>query len=323
MNANSTDLSEQPILISDEVIPFDAYQAIFYKLTKKVNQIRKIYYGGYYIDRDHIINLDSFIQQFIKQYRVTARNTEITHQIKNFTTVTYADLELFKLDGMITTEITSFFVYEFNFLVKLPQGTSEVKDIAQRYKLSIAIAQSVINDDELSPLLENFLSRPKIIMILDYVDFNISLSLQSTIDKWILTLQKEKERKITQFIIKNKIRLINLISTITIASPFIGAILLIKNYNYDVKFLFEISFLCIISSIFFRLITGTIINKIISYSSDLNPQMKINLTKGDKNRIKEINNKEKKLKKFLYFLIFGIFFTIVINFISSWIYTIL
>lgn len=323
MHNKPNELSSRDIYISEEMIPIDAYQAIFYKITKKVDQLTNTYHGGYIIHPNDIINLDYYIQQMLKQYQVIGKNVEITHKLQKNSSKTFTDIQKFKIDNMSSRKITTIIAYQTEFMIKLPQEIEEAKNIIQRYKLSVMIPNHEIdeNDMDAPSILRGFSMPPRIEVSLDFVDYAVAVAIQSTIEEWIDGLSKEKERKITHYVNKYEDKLETIILSMTMTMPFIGAIILIRYHNYNIASLFEISLFCIVSLIIFRFVTNATLQKISKYSTILRPRMKINFTLGDQDRINNMETKRKKVSNLMYFLFFGIFLNIFFNLLSSWLFT--
>lgn len=120
MPENSNNISKNTVYISDEIIHFGAYQAIFHKITKKVDRIRRIFNGGYTVTRDDIINLKLCVQQSLQQYTAQGSQIEIVHVQKKQGSRTFNSTETFKIANMTSREQTSSIAYSIEFLILLP-----------------------------------------------------------------------------------------------------------------------------------------------------------------------------------------------------------
>lgn len=227
------------------------------------------------------------------------------------------------MTDMSSRKTTSGITYQTEFMIKLLSELEEAKDIIQRYKLSIIIENEEIdeNDMDVPSIFRGLIIPPKIVMRLDYVDYIVAKTIQSTIESWVNSLAKEEENNLAKFVNKHEAKLQTIIPTIIMATPFIGAIILINNNIYNMTALFKISLLCIILLIIFKTITEVTIQKILHYSTILMPRMKIHLTLGDQDRIKTLKSKRKRLSNTIYCLFCGYLLTIFFNLLSSWIFT--
>lgn len=233
------------------------------------------------------------------------------------------DINKFTMTDMSSRKTTSGITYQTEFMIKLLSELEEAKDIIQRYKLSIIIENEEIdeNDMDVPSIFRGLIIPPKIVMRLDYVDYIVAKTIQSTIESWVNSLAKEEENNLAKFVNKHEAKLQTIIPTIIMATPFIGAIILINNNIYNMTALFKISLLCIILLIIFKTITEVTIKKILHYSTILMPRMKIHLTLGDQDRIKTLKSKRKRLSNTIYCLFCGYLLTIFFNLLSSWIFT--
>ncbi|GAA09645.1 hypothetical protein ATPR_2649 [Acetobacter tropicalis NBRC 101654] len=197
MSDESTNIINNTVYINDEVIPFGAYQAIFHKLTKKVDRIRRIFNGGYTINPDDIINLHMCVMQSLQQYNIQGSQVEITHVEKKQGSRTFNSIDMFRCANITSREQTSSIAYSIDFLIVLPAQIEQSKDIAQRYKLTIIIDKDEVDDNDTSVpfFLRGYIGTPDIKMSLEYSDYMVAQALNSTVSGWINSLPKQKESK--------------------------------------------------------------------------------------------------------------------------------
>lgn len=92
------------IVISEQDIPFSAYQAIYHKLTKKVEKLSREFKEPYEIRFEDIKNLDQRLNQLLAQYQVKGAKCEISHATKNGFSRTHSSFEKFQLSDSSARE---------------------------------------------------------------------------------------------------------------------------------------------------------------------------------------------------------------------------
>lgn len=84
------------IVISDDNIPFTAYQAIYHKLTKRVEIIARFISEICEVHIHDIVNLDARLRQLLAQYQVKGCSVQCIVSIKDGYTNVYSSIEKFK-----------------------------------------------------------------------------------------------------------------------------------------------------------------------------------------------------------------------------------
>ena len=91
------DSASTQIAISADEIPFGAYQAIYHKLTRKVEKNVKYYTDSYTIAFSDVENLHQRIVQSLKQYQVKLNRCEISLAFKDHQHREHSSFEKFKM----------------------------------------------------------------------------------------------------------------------------------------------------------------------------------------------------------------------------------
>ncbi|MFT9382502.1 hypothetical protein, partial [Gluconobacter sp.] len=83
------------LVISEGRVPHGAYQAIYHKLTKKVEKTEKKFKGNYNIGASDIIALNQKIEHLLVQYKVQGVRCEIPHVAKKSASNSFSSIEKF------------------------------------------------------------------------------------------------------------------------------------------------------------------------------------------------------------------------------------
>ncbi|GBR38706.1 hypothetical protein AA101099_1306 [Neoasaia chiangmaiensis NBRC 101099] len=319
---SSQDLSSRPVFINDELIPFGAYQAIFHKITKKVDRINRIFNGGYTLKPSDIVNLHAMMHQTIVQYKIVGSHEEVVHVQRRHGSRTFNSIQLFKIADMSSREQTSTISYEMEFLIILPAEIETVKDFAQRYKVSIVIDKDEVDerDDSVPFFLRGFIGTPAIKMSLEYSDYMVAQALSATINGWVNSLPKQIESGYVKFFRKIEGKFRSFSPVILKASPFIGASINVIHHKYGPSTLTSIVLFCFAISIISDAIIEMLIDLIYKNVSLLGPRMLIDFTLGDQDRINSIGLKKKRFISTASFLVVTVIVALIVNIFSSWVY---
>ena len=324
-DTNSITLSDHsgPIVIGSDSIPFGAYQAIYHKLTKKVEKNSKHYSGAYTISFNDIENLHHRISQLLTQYNVKLNNCEISHVFKDDQHREHSSFEKFKFSDCTIRSCTKRVNYQYDFLILLPSQISGMDEIAQRYKLHILLDQEFIESDDLSVpyFIRGIVFGKNINVNIEYTDYAVYQSLISVIDGWISTLPKKDPSSLTKFLLKRESFFRNFSDIIV---RFLGLIAgVVAFFNID-----EISNPKSSSLILFFIaiaftsygIIGFLIDGFYKSISKINPATFILITDGDKDRMNDVISKRKKITSVIIFILSAFILTVAINIFSNYIY---
>jgi len=320
---SSKELSSRPVFIQDDVIPYSAYQAIFYKLTKKTDRIFRSFKGGYTLNTTDIVNLDTMMAQAIVQYKVAGVHRSVVHSLKNGGSNTYNTMQLFRIADMNSRDMSGTVAYEIEFVVVLPGEIEEAKDIAQRYKITIVINRDEIDDQEenVPYFFRGFIGAPEIRFSLEYSDYIVAQALQTVVERWVGGLPKQLENKYIKHANKIEHKFRATFPSLMCSMPILGGAMNIYKHNYTINYSISLVMFCIFVSILFRASADILTDSIYKRVAFLGPRMFINFTLGDADHINSVKNKKKKLHNILSFIIVTVIFGTIISLFSSWVYT--
>lgn len=180
------------LTLKDDDIPFGAYQAIYHKLTRRVERDRKFYSGAYSISFGDIENFHQRLRQSIKQYQTKAERCEVIHSIRNESTRFHSSFEKFKINSVHSTLPTSRLAYEFDFLIVLPPEIEQASEIAQRYKLTLVLDQDLYNPDEDLFMMPRVPDINNIELNVEFSDYSVYQSLRAVVDEWVSHLPRRE-----------------------------------------------------------------------------------------------------------------------------------
>ncbi len=310
------------LIISEDKIPFTAYQAIYHKITRRVEVLSRFYKDAYRISFDDVKNLSYRLEQILAQYAVKGKRLQISHAVKDGFSSTYSSLEKFIRADMSQRECTSSFDFELDFLIVLPAEIPEAKDIAQRYKLTLNFQRAFSRSDDIfAPyFMEAFSTRSTFFMRLEYSDYAVAQSINATVQSWIDGLPKVEIGGVTKFLMKHEELATKQIGVVvgTIA-PISSAIYLTTNRSSIIT-----GFCLMLISFALAQITESVIGQVIengyTVSRRVAADVEFILTQGDKDRIVNNSSDVSKVRKFLTFALCSIVIAIFVNLFSSWLY---
>lgn len=316
------DSQDRSIVISDTKIPFGAYQAIYHKLTKKVERIDKNFEGAYCVDKNDIINLNEKIAQAILQYMVSGSRCEITHVLKKDSSCTFSSVDKFNLFNFNKREITNSINYQFDFLIVIPTEIDGVDDIAQRYKINVNMSLNEIdNDDYNAPFfLRGFKGKSGIDLVLEYSDYAVAQALEGVVSGWVSSLPKKKVGPIVEFFLKKEKFMVIYLDKITKILPILVGSYILYTRNYNLSKSLSLVLFCIAFSFIGELVVDKLVSMLYRIFNRLNPRLEINITAGDRDRTDEIKSDQIKYSSIGSLIFMGIIIAILVNLLSSWVY---
>lgn len=273
------------LVISGDDIPFGAYQAIYHKMTRKVEIRQKVYTDAYDINFGDIKNLHERLSQILKQFNVKSSRCQITHELKDDTSVDHSSFEKFCLFDGSTRSCTARINYELDFLIILPAEVEEAKEVVQRFKVNIRFDQDFPEDPNLDypAFMRGIFFGKNVNVSIEYSDFSVSHSIQSTIDGWIDSLPTRKPNSFYKFLQKNESAIQSYIPiSLSFFTISIGAIAASRIENLPVAIAIGI-----FSLAFGRLIEAMSFNLIVLFfrnASNLKPLTFLLVTTGDRDR---------------------------------------
>ena len=186
----------QPIIISDELVPVAAYQAIYHKITKKTEVLGKSYIRPSIVKKTDIEHLHNLICQAVTQYKVQERSCEINVSIENDHNLEFSSFERFKLHSFSSNNSTEELSYKFDMLTVIPTEIDQVGDVAQRYIIRLLVGQNT-NEYRLRPYeaYRLYYKPENIDLSITYADYSTARALQSCIDGWVDSLERTAERE--------------------------------------------------------------------------------------------------------------------------------
>jgi hypothetical protein len=316
------DQSSGSITISDSDMPFSAYQAIYHKLTKRVERINRKYDDPVLIYAEDIKNLNDRICQLLAPHNISGSRCEISHATQDGSSWVYSSVEKFIMMNNTAREFSSSLSYEFDFLIVLPSRVDEARDVAQRYKLRLLFEQTVFEkDDARVPFfLRGFTAKSDLTMSLQYTDYAIAQAIEAVVHGWIRSLKKQKKSGILKVLERTEGAIRTFVPAVVQLAPLVSGAAFVSQHKSDASSgisiaLFSIG-LCYISYVFCMYI----IEKFYNLSRKLQPCASVFLTIGDRDRYEDNKNLLKNTANAMSFIAIGVLLSFIINISSSWIY---
>lgn len=320
INNNPEDQSS--LVISEKNIPFSAYQAIYHKITKRVEKLRKSYKEAYTISISDIQNLDQRLNQLISQYTIAGKRCEITHSTKDGDASIYSSVQKFTLANHSARECTSTLSYEFDFLITLPSTVSEARDIAQRYKLQLIFDQTFLDKDDarIPFFMRGFTSKSDLTLTLEYTDYAVAQAVEAVVTGWVGTLPKRQESSAMRLINSSEAMVRQFLDTIAQFTAMCSGAAYILNKNPVMNISIFVSLISIALGYLSYNFVSYAVDQFYNTSRKLNPCACVLITMGDKDRVSNNEKIVSKTRATLGFIASSIILALMINISSAWIY---
>lgn len=111
---------DEDLTLSNSQVPVAAYQAIYYNLTSKVENISQYFDDIYQIEAEDIIQLDNLMNQCTTHYATQGKNSEISISLHKGESYTMSSIDKFKIFNFSLNKPTSKINYSFDFYNILP-----------------------------------------------------------------------------------------------------------------------------------------------------------------------------------------------------------
>ncbi len=319
---DSNSENQNGIIISEKNIPFSAYQAIYHKITKRVEKLRKSYKEAYTITISDIQNLDQRLSQLVSQYTIAGKRCEITHSTKDGDTSVYSSIDKFAMANHSARENTSNLGYEFDFLITLPAAITEARDIAQRYKLQLIFDQTFFDKDDarIPFFMRGFTSKSDLSLSLEYTDYAVAQAVEAVVTGWVSTLPKRQQSSTMNFVNGSESTIRQFLDTSAQCAAIISGGFYIFNKSPPLNVAIFVSLLSIALGYFSNNFISYAVDQFYGASRKLNPCACVLITMGDRDRMENNKNIISKTRTTLGFIASSIIVALAINISSSWIY---
>ena len=189
------------LVITNDKVPVAAYQAIYHKLTSKVEKLTQTFDDAYRISAEDVVQLDYLLCQVIKQYPVKSSNSTCSVALRKDETIEFSSIEKFRRTGVVSNKPTALIIYEFDFFTVLPVEIENAQDIVQRFKVSVAMDQDFVEDPDngVPYYISNMATGRNIRLLVEYSDFAVGRNLQTTVNDWVQSLNTRRKGVVVRF----------------------------------------------------------------------------------------------------------------------------
>lgn len=271
-------------IIDADDIPFGAYQAIYHKITKRVEKFRKSYAGIFEIGLDDVKELHVRLSQSLSQYNVVGKDVEVSHFINEAQSFSYSSFEKFQIADKSSPGYTKLLTYTLSALIILPGEIPEAENIAQRYRIIVEFdpPSPKAEESNLPMIFQFFTDDHSISLTIEHPDYAVALALRSIVDGWADGLKKKKDSKVLKFLngpgSPEKMKL----STAIAAFPFLAALLWsLASDEMGVRELSVVGFSAAVISIISIFTVSSLHSKLSNISGRLRPKTRVYITRGD------------------------------------------
>lgn len=188
------DDSKPLLVISQDKVPTSAYQAIYHKLTSKVDKLQEAFDDAYEVRITDLSHLNDLVVGAVGQFQLKGKATEIVVSLKKGEIITFPDFVKFSSFNFSTLCSTASVNYTFDFFTVLPVEIEAAQDIVQRFKISVNIDQDFVEerDDGLPAYLMGVWVGRNIKLTIEYADYAVARNIQSAVRDWVQSLPTKK-----------------------------------------------------------------------------------------------------------------------------------
>ncbi len=305
------------IIIPQDKVPAAAYQAIYHKLTSKIEKLHQYFDDAYTIGVSDIVQLNDMLCQLVRQYAVESQSSTCSISFHKDEKITTSSIEKFRIINFSTQKPTEALEYIFDFYTILPVEIKEAEDIVQRFKVIVKVDQDFIEESEGMPFfVRGIVSGKNILLVIEYSDYAVGRNLQVCVQDWVDNLPSKKIPKTLEFFEKQ-------VEFLGVSFPYIfvaaclfglskfGVSEVGNSYEFILKSLSIASLMYIIGR--------TLSVKFFDVISRTKPLTFIKITNGDMARSKKLEESRSKKKAFAVFLGSTLVFGVIANLFSEWI----
>jgi len=313
---------EGSIVISGDNIPFDAYQAIYHKLTGKVEKLSKPYKDPVVISVDALRNLVQRMHQMVSQYQIKGSRVQIAHSTKDGYRNVYSSIDRFCLSDSSAPEYTNSLAVEFDFLIVLPSGVDQAKDVPQRYKLQVIFEQNFVDkDDDLVPFwLRDFTSVGVLRMELEYADYAVAQAVEATVAGWVVSLPKRSASTAIKFFVKIEQFTREFADTTVRSAAILAGAFYIYTEELSASASIAIGLFCIGVGFFSFTLTNYFLEGFYTQIKKFRPAPVLLVTQGDRNRFEGLDKAKRRSSAIMAALSVGGVLAFLVNIFAAWIF---
>jgi hypothetical protein len=300
------------LVIPQDKVPAAAYQAIYHKLTKKVEKLTEYFDDAYIIRVSDIVQLNDMLCQATRQYKVESQSATAAISFHKDERVDNSSVEKFKMMNFSTQKPTEVIEYAFDFYTILPVELKEAEDIVQRFKVNIRIDQDFVEEDERLYVIYPA-SGQNIRLQVEYSDYAVGRTLQVCIQDWVKSLESTKKRNLHR-------RLKSRIDSIMLVVPYSFLIASIWGLSqFRIESFSGLLKALAISVLMFAIGRAAAV-KLLSKLSNFEPLTFLLITAGDNARRDKIDKQRQRNRSMAYIIFASVMIGILINLFSSYIW---
>ena len=306
------------LIIPQDKVPAAAYQAIYHKLTSKIEKLHEVFDEAYEIEVRDIAQLDSMLCQIIRQYPTESQSSKCAISFRKDERIEVSSIEKFRLLNLTTNKPTEAIEYTFDFYTILPVEIKEAEDIVQRFKVTLKVDQDFVEEgDDMPFYVVGMMSGKNIRMTIEYSDYAVGRTLQTCVQDWVDALPSKRVPLVIKFLEKRADFFHVFVPYLFASASLYGA------SKFEVQNLQNMTQIIMIgiSVAILMFVVARIL--IILFYKELNqskPLTFIKLTNGDKVRSQKIILARGKKYAALAFISASICLGIIVNLFSAWLW---
>lgn len=194
--------------LSLETFSPEIVEAIYHKVTRKSDKVQKLYFENVEISFEDLMELNRFILQTLKTYKVKPPSVTIRLSHNEGENLQYNSFDKFKIYQTSITKPIKNLNIKYSFLLITPPNEEAINEEPEysSYEIEINIIPTLIEDD--SPMNSLglrrliLLSQPSIVTDVKYIDYPVARALLGALQEWVATVQGKKDKNLTKLIKK-------------------------------------------------------------------------------------------------------------------------
>ncbi|WP_133030658.1 hypothetical protein [Sphingomonas sp. PP-CE-1G-424] len=299
------------LVIPIEMVPVEAFQAIYHKLTERTESLQKRYSEIVVLTPQAVEDLHHHFTQSVSQYNVKASTSGVTMSLENGENHSISSVEKSStINWASFAAKTQVIRIEYDFLIILPMTRAEVGDIGQRFKFILAflpVRHEFSYEQEAGIIFGPFSSSRRKSMIsaalsIEYSDFAVARTLQLIADEWIGRITKADDDTSSLKACGRVSKYAGYLIPVMMIAALLGGIYFeIPNYHNlitPMRYLLVVVALAVVAAIG----GGLISEKISDTCRLLAPASRLDFTKGDRDAHADLIKRRKAARGSLTFV---------------------
>jgi len=317
--SNSSEIVDH-LIIPTEKVPASAYQAIYHKLTNKVERLHEIFDEAFELAVSDIAQLHDMLCQTVRQYPVQGQSVTVSISFHKDERLESSSMERFRMLNFSTNKPTEVVEYKFDFYTILPVELPEAQDIVQRFKVTVKMDQDFMEEDEegVPFFVRGMISGRNIRLSIEYSDYAVGRNLQVCVQDWVMALNKKPFPRVVTMMERHSDMITHMVPYVFGSAALFGASGLV--FSDDVGASFRLLIQILAFSVLMIAAGKFLIVQFYRQVQMGKPLTFFTITHGDRTRRQKVMESRRLKYSIALFLLVTIVLGIVTNLFSSYIW---